>query len=211
MHGEADCQHAAVLPTRSTKHQQPNKRSAANRGISISRLRATHVDAEGRRLGIHKVDMNKTKPHINQTKPRMRPAVTLSTKLLDAAPPLFADAFVLNGGMWEVDICSSTCTHYSLARRKGAGEGGKFGTNAYLALVIIDGASNLLWATALTNLEASETLGAFRQWTEENNCVPKGIVIKHFSLHSSCPITSFMALLHILVDLADWVPPKVCS
>ena len=52
----------------------------------------------------------------------------------------------------------------------------KIGTKAYLALVIIDGASNLLWATALTNLEAPETLGAFRQWTEENNCVPKGIV-----------------------------------
>ena len=52
----------------------------------------------------------------------------------------------------------------------------KFGTKAYLAVVIIDGASNLLWATALTSLEAPETLGAFRQWTEENNCVPKGIV-----------------------------------
>eukprot|EP00439_Symbiodinium_sp_Y106_P033552 s5219_g4.t1 len=39
----------------------------------------------------------------------------------------------------------------------------KFGTKAYLALVIIDGASNLLWATALTNLEAPETLGAFRE------------------------------------------------
>ena len=52
----------------------------------------------------------------------------------------------------------------------------KFGTKAYLALVIIDGASNLLWATALTSLEAPETLGAFRQWTEENNCIPKGTV-----------------------------------
>ena len=52
----------------------------------------------------------------------------------------------------------------------------KFGTKAYLALVIIDGASNLLWVTALTSLEAPETLGAFRQWTEENNCIPKGIV-----------------------------------
>ena len=49
----------------------------------------------------------------------------------------------------------------------------KFGNKAYLALVIIDGASNLLWATANTSLE---TLGAFRQWMEENNCVPKGIV-----------------------------------
>ena len=43
----------------------------------------------------------------------------------------------------------------------------KFGNKAYLALIIIDGASNLLWATALTSLEAPETLGAFRQWTEE--------------------------------------------
>ncbi|OLQ08354.1 hypothetical protein AK812_SmicGene8150 [Symbiodinium microadriaticum] len=52
----------------------------------------------------------------------------------------------------------------------------KFGSKAYLALVIIDGATNLLWATALTSLEAPETLNAFRQWTEDNNCVPKGIV-----------------------------------
>ena len=52
----------------------------------------------------------------------------------------------------------------------------KFGTKAYLALVIIDGATNLLWATALTSLEAPETLNAFRQWNEENNCIPKGIV-----------------------------------
>ena len=52
----------------------------------------------------------------------------------------------------------------------------KFGAKACLALVIIDGASNLLWATALTSLEAPETLNTFRQWTEGNNCVPKGIV-----------------------------------
>ena len=52
----------------------------------------------------------------------------------------------------------------------------KFGNSSYLALVIIDGASNLLWATALKSLEATETLGAFRLWTEENNCIPKGIV-----------------------------------
>ena len=52
----------------------------------------------------------------------------------------------------------------------------KLGNKAYLALVIIDGASNLLWATALTSLEAPESLGAFRRWTEENYCVPKGTV-----------------------------------
>ena len=52
----------------------------------------------------------------------------------------------------------------------------KFGQRAYLALVFIDGASNLLWATTLRSLEARETLGAFRKWTEESNCVPKVIV-----------------------------------
>ena len=46
----------------------------------------------------------------------------------------------------------------------------KFGSKAYLALVIIDGATNLLWAMALTSLEAPETLNASRQWNDENNC-----------------------------------------
>ena len=45
----------------------------------------------------------------------------------------------------------------------------KHDNKAYLALVITDGASNLLWATALKGLEAPETLGAFCQWTEANN------------------------------------------
>ena len=52
----------------------------------------------------------------------------------------------------------------------------KYGTSLYLVLLIIDGATNLLWATALTTLEVPETLGAFRRWIEENNCMPKGIV-----------------------------------
>ena len=52
----------------------------------------------------------------------------------------------------------------------------KYGTSLYLVLLIIDGATNLLWATALTTLEVPETLGAFRLWIEENNCMPKGIV-----------------------------------
>ena len=51
-----------------------------------------------------------------------------------------------------------------------------YGMNSYLVLLVIDGATNLLWATALTNLDAPETLGAFRLWIEENNCTPKGIV-----------------------------------
>ena len=52
----------------------------------------------------------------------------------------------------------------------------KYGTSLYLVLLIIDGATNLLWATALTTLEVPETLGAFRLWIEENNCMPQGIV-----------------------------------
>ena len=48
--------------------------------------------------------------------------------------------------------------------------------NSYLVLLVIDGATNLLWATALTSLDSPETLGAFRLWIEENNCTPKGIV-----------------------------------
>ena len=51
-----------------------------------------------------------------------------------------------------------------------------YGVNSYLVLLVIDGATNLLWATALTSLDAPETLGAFRLWIDENNCMPKGIV-----------------------------------
>ena len=51
-----------------------------------------------------------------------------------------------------------------------------YGMNSYLVLLVIDGATNLLWATALTSLDAPETLGAFRLWIDENNCTPKGIV-----------------------------------
>ena len=51
-----------------------------------------------------------------------------------------------------------------------------YGMNSYLVLLVIDGATNLLWATALTSLDAPETLGAFRLWIDENNCMPKGIV-----------------------------------
>ena len=65
----------------------------------------------------------------------------------------------------------------------------QFGNKAYLALVIIDGASNLLGAT-FTSLKGPETLGAFRQWTEE-----KLSEIKHFSPIKSWHITSSMGLL----------------
>ena len=51
-----------------------------------------------------------------------------------------------------------------------------YGMNSYLVLLVIDGATNLLWATALTSLDSPETLGALRLWIDENNCMPKGIV-----------------------------------
>ena len=51
-----------------------------------------------------------------------------------------------------------------------------YGMNSYLVLLVIDGATNLLWATALTSLDAPETLGGLRLWIEENNCMPKGTV-----------------------------------
>ena len=75
----------------------------------------------------------------------------------------------------------------------------KYDNRAYLALVTIDGASNLLWTTALHSLEAPETLGAFRLWTEENNCIPKGIVGDQAFF--SCSIANFMVSLLIRVDL----------
>ena len=50
------------------------------------------------------------------------------------------------------------------------------GQKSYLVLLMLDGATNLLWATAQATLDSSETLNAFRNWTEENNCIPKGVV-----------------------------------
>ena len=48
--------------------------------------------------------------------------------------------------------------------------------NNYFVLLVFDGATNLRWATALTSLDAPETLGALRLWIDENYCMPKGIV-----------------------------------
>ena len=51
-----------------------------------------------------------------------------------------------------------------------------YGMNSYLVLLVIDGATNLLCAPALTSLDSPETLDAFRHWIEENNYMPTGIV-----------------------------------
>ena len=46
----------------------------------------------------------------------------------------------------------------------------------YVVLLVLDGASNLLWATAQTSLSNKETSQALRLWTDENHCMPKAIV-----------------------------------
>ena len=46
----------------------------------------------------------------------------------------------------------------------------------YVVLLVLDGATNLLWATAQNSLENKETLTPLRSWNEQNNCIPKAIV-----------------------------------
>ena len=44
-----------------------------------------------------------------------------------------------------------------------------------MVLLVLDGASNLLWATAQTSLRNKETIQALRLWTDENHCLPEAI------------------------------------
>ena len=48
--------------------------------------------------------------------------------------------------------------------------------NKSMVLLILDGATNLLWATAQNSLNNKETIQALRLWTDEHNCMPKAIV-----------------------------------
>ena len=59
------------------------------------------------------------------------------------------------------------------------------GMNSHLVLLVIDGATNLLWAMALTSLDAPETLSAFRLWIDKNNCMPKRNWRRSDLLHGS--------------------------
>ena len=43
-------------------------------------------------------------------------------------------------------------------------------------VLVLDGATNLLWATAQNSLDKKETLVHLREWNEQNNCIPKAIV-----------------------------------
>ena len=46
----------------------------------------------------------------------------------------------------------------------------------YVVLLVLDGATNLLWATAQNSFAKKETLVHHREWHEQNNCIPKAIV-----------------------------------
>ena len=48
--------------------------------------------------------------------------------------------------------------------------------NKYMVMLVLDGATNLLSATAQPPLNNKETIQALRLWTDENNCMPKAIV-----------------------------------
>ena len=52
----------------------------------------------------------------------------------------------------------------------------QFRTAKYVVLLVLDGATNLLRATAQKTLLPEETISALRLWIEENNCVPKRVV-----------------------------------
>ena len=52
----------------------------------------------------------------------------------------------------------------------------QFRAAKYVVLLVLDGATNLLWATAQKTLLPEETISALRLWIEENNCVPKRVV-----------------------------------
>ena len=46
----------------------------------------------------------------------------------------------------------------------------------YVVLLVLDGATNLLWATAQNSFDEKETLTHLRAWNEQNNCTPKAVV-----------------------------------
>ena len=48
--------------------------------------------------------------------------------------------------------------------------------NKYMVLLVLDGATDILWATAQSSLSNKETIQALRLRTDENNCMPEAIV-----------------------------------
>ena len=52
----------------------------------------------------------------------------------------------------------------------------KLRKSKYVVFLVLDGASNLFWATAHSSLSNKETIQALRLWADENHCMPKAIV-----------------------------------
>ena len=52
----------------------------------------------------------------------------------------------------------------------------QFRAAKYVVLLVLDGATYLLRATAQKTLSPEETISALRVWIDENNCVPKRVV-----------------------------------
>jgi hypothetical protein len=52
----------------------------------------------------------------------------------------------------------------------------KFDKGTVVVLLILDAATHLLWAQAQTNAEEKHTLQCFREWIDQNNCIPKTVV-----------------------------------
>ena len=73
--------------------------------------------------------------------------------------------------------------------------------NKYIILLVLDGATNLLWATAQKDLIDQTTIQALRQWSDENNCVPKAIVgDEAFFTELLLNTTGSMVYNNVLVD-----------
>ena len=45
-----------------------------------------------------------------------------------------------------------------------------------MVLLVLDGASNLLWTTTQSSRSNKGTIHAIRLWTDENNCMPEAVV-----------------------------------
>jgi len=76
----------------------------------------------------------------------------------------------------------------------------KLGKNYYLVLVVLDAATNLIWATPQLTKTCKETTRAIRQWMDYHNCKPKRVFgdmaffeaefMKFWTFHNVTPIVS---------------------
>ena len=71
--------------------------------------------------------------------------------------------------------------------------------NKYMVLLVLDGATNLLWAMAQNSLNNKETIQALRLWTDEHNCMPKAIVGDEAFFQEDFLITELMVSTNVPV------------